>query len=123
MDEKLLRGWKCIVIDGRKSFISRWGTPYNGPYIRASLHYPVQVTKTRTVGNGPLAVFKTRREARAFLARENGLIFERHELKMKIVKCLYKPSADRGLWAGDQTWREEACPNGTMFADSVCCLE
>lgn len=118
MKNKWKKGWKVINKETRRSCTY---TDRNKP-----VHYK----KNKVVGRpnfcGPLAVFKTKKEARNFIYT-NGKFF----LPMCVVKCLYIESKHREIWERsnrfssiwDRFIHEERLPEGTILAEKVKCLE
>ena len=85
--KKWLKGWKVIMRDSRMSCVA-----HNFSSVLASKRAAVLYKRNKITKNskncGPLAVFKTREEARKFIKR----CFRELDNTRKIVKCLYKKS-------------------------------
>lgn len=126
-DSKWKKGWKVIRllrdpasiyylrVKGRirrATYSNRISVTYNE---RAK---PVCYKKGKIVGRprncGPLAVFKTRKQARMFV---------KHICPGKIVKCLYIESKHKTLWENGNEAHWYNLPPGTVFAEKVKCLE
>ena len=109
-------GWKVITAD-RKSCLKNLLTYHLGA-ASAVVKYPRGRRVGRSPGHGPLAVFDTQVNARAF---RSGYGDGHH-----VVRCRYVPSAAKHLWVAPQKF---ACkhfhdfPLGTILADYVTCLE
>jgi hypothetical protein len=115
--EEKMKGWKVIGRENRTSYL--WGLG------EAKRLYPIGMKITPAENSGPLAVFRTRKAARTFLARDTT-----PECRYgKIVRCEYARSEERELWHptlyGNTLHKtgQRHLPSGTVFASSVTCLE
>lgn len=108
---KELIGYK-VITKSRRSAIS--ANLYSG------LHYPINKEVTPKMGCGPICVFQTIHQARAF---KDGRVFTTKGLRL--VKCKYIKSSKVHIWDRYSLKMYEIMllPRGTILADSVTCLE
>jgi len=101
------KGWKVIskVRQSVSTMVDKGGR-----------YYPVNKVVGSSLNCGPLCVFRCRKLARKFACSGE-----------KIVKCLYLPSKHNRIWymstRGIHSTLVSDCPNGTLLADKVKCLE
>lgn len=117
------KGWKVITKGGRRS------CTHFGRAEKSICTYLKNKVVHRPFRCGPLAVFKTRECARAFI---HGWM---SDYTTQVVKCLYVESSCESLWERVLYLRfgrpaEElnrmgsmSFPDGTILADKVKCLE
>jgi len=110
-------GFKVIRKGSRSSIFSWWG--YKG-LLSGIIYEKRRVVKPKP-WCGPLAVFKTKEEAKAFV--NNDLC---SSSAVKIVSCLYVPAKTKKLYYTNTNKFRSNCfctPLGTGYALSVTCLE
>lgn len=114
------KGWKVINKDRLSC---------TAPYRKHPVKYLKNKETSRPTAEkgrayGPLAVFKTREDARMFKKRVLNITSENKQ--WKIVKCKYVESKIPFLFEYFYHWNRRSSwdlPEGTAFADKVKCLE
>ena len=100
-----MKGWKvllCLPEEPMSSAVS----------IYAPVSYWWGVWTFPKKGCGPLAVFRTRKAARAFVEDRDH---------SRVVRCEYEPSTHRALWTVDKRFVTtlNELPKDTLLADAV----
>ncbi len=106
------KGWKvCLSKEGRH--FSCWT-------MRGQEEYVVGVETVRRDKFGPLAVFRSRLDACAFVTSIKSKFPERY-FSFTVWSCEYLPSTDHHLWVPSMVGRQTAysLPEGTVFAEKV----
>jgi hypothetical protein len=113
-------GWKvvCITKDGKRQSSSPWAR-------LAAISYFLRKWVGPLSGHGPIAVFKTRRQAREFC--RNLSEFQGGRTSFKTYRCKYVPSKHVTQWTRwnkNRTHRllPEDMPAGKALADEVMLL-
>lgn len=132
MANETCKGWKVIRKMDRRSCTA--------DSRMCPITYDINKKIERPKDGGPLAVFETRKAARAFM-KDYRVSHMAIATFCKIVKCIYKRSSEIILWepvktkdiyygtyfrnySSDGTRLERhRVPRRTAFADSVTCLE
>ena len=137
MSSPLAKGWK-VITHNRKSIATEVAPAWVLHYASNARvkDYPGRIyPKRRRVypadGQGPLAVFETKEQAKEFLTTwQMPPAIEwvgGRPLYPRIVECRYRPSERDRLEINSPTFkamlRGSALPKGTVLADFVTCLE
>ena len=119
MKQEWKKGWKVITPH-------RESCTWRDRLIQSKCYYSINEITKRPKRCGPLAVFRTRQNARDFkkTLEKNIISFRNHNFK--IVRCVYKGSKDNCLWEWfwhNKNYPLHFLPEGTAFADEIKCLE
>ncbi len=119
--ERLGTGYKIVYRgeDGRLRSIS-WAWDSNPGYRRfTARRYSPAIFAHRNPDAGPLGLFCTEEDARAFMLKDASDGSERWEL----WTAAYVPAKDAKFWPKGKRWGYMIGPAGTVYADSVKLLE
>lgn len=113
-------GYKVVLSTGKPGvFKSAIMGPTHGR------HYRIGKTTTRKKGDGPLAVFRSRLRAVAFIKKHVD-----SPSRAYVFRCAYAPSLDDKAYyfwyrtrEGMIKYKKTYIPEGTVFADTIILIE
>lgn len=90
-----------------------------------SMKYEVNTPIKRPEKGGPLAVFKTLKDALSFMSNRFGISWQNDWQcsKIKFFDCLYEKSKDKNFWYDGVYFDVSLIPCGTVFADELILKE